>query len=320
MSKPTVFIIHGRDIEPVRELTKFLVQNGLDVRTVTQLATKKGPISIKEIVAHGIGTADIIIGLLTTDEAVALYDSSGSPTKDTGWQPRPNVILELGLAFGIAEPKLILVSLGEVRRITDLDGILFLDLALPESKQNLLSGIASVLERAGKPFPVENVVGDFSPAVRQRWPYYDELAQLQGRLTRLRLGRQELPLIEIVNETIAANQGEDWADEGEYETTAQKFMQFMSAQFPGPGPLVSDSFWNLVVAGFFEHCNTTGWLDDEETWQGTSTLCRISTRGFELIRKLGLLAPPEKHKPRKKRKRVRVPRKKLKKKLRRLKK
>jgi len=39
---------------PKESNTEFLLQQGLDVRSVNQLATNQGPASIKDVVAHGI--------------------------------------------------------------------------------------------------------------------------------------------------------------------------------------------------------------------------------------------------------------------------
>jgi predicted nucleotide-binding protein len=149
--KAAVFIVHGRDTHPVEELQAFLRSLHLAVLTVGQLNSEPvGPLSIHKIFIDGISKADVTIVLLTPDEAVALYDpvTGDLDSRQTGWRARPKVIFELGVAFGRAENKVILATLGQVREMSDIGGIYGLPLRAKDAKLRLAGKLAAILGRS----------------------------------------------------------------------------------------------------------------------------------------------------------------------------
>jgi predicted nucleotide-binding protein len=82
---------------------------------------------VLDIVRHGVGGAKAIIVLMTPDER-AYLDPGLKLTTDGAeaiarWQPRPNVIYEVGLSMGLNPGSTILVSLGNIGMYSDLNGV-----------------------------------------------------------------------------------------------------------------------------------------------------------------------------------------------------
>src|SRR5947208_4172646 len=115
----SVFIIHGHDMEARNELVKFVNSLGLEVLEFHMGEKQDRPMSmIFDTVLNGIQSADAVIALFTPDEHSASYvPSTGTYSgknrngeKWEGWQARPNVIFEAGIALGIAIDKTIIVK------------------------------------------------------------------------------------------------------------------------------------------------------------------------------------------------------------------
>lgn len=126
-----VFIVHGRNSEALDAMTRFL--KGLRLHPVTfndaiKLLAKPNPY-IGEIVAAGMADAYATLVLLTGDDDVRLKGSyirgtDGASEMELQSQPRPNVILELGMALGRAPDRTILVRYGGcLRDISDIAGM-----------------------------------------------------------------------------------------------------------------------------------------------------------------------------------------------------
>jgi predicted nucleotide-binding protein len=81
-------------------------------------------------VANGLtpDNAQAVVVLLTPDDIVTLHpDLRGpkEPRDETAqvMQARPNVLIELGMALSAFRDKTVIVELGQLRRIADLDGL-----------------------------------------------------------------------------------------------------------------------------------------------------------------------------------------------------
>lgn len=120
-----VFIIQGRDAAPVEELEKFIHFLGLKVLTFMEAKslTGKATPATFEIVLTALEHAGAIIVLMSPDEEATLRPALGEGHVDSGYQPRQNVLLEAGLAYGVAPERTIIVRTdGPLRSISDIVG------------------------------------------------------------------------------------------------------------------------------------------------------------------------------------------------------
>jgi predicted nucleotide-binding protein len=127
-----VFVIHGRD-EQARK-TMFELLRALDLRPQEWeplvAATGSTLPNLNEVVTTGLsaGQAQAVVAILTPDDIVTLHPTlreAGDPADETSMvmQPRPNVLIELGMAMSAYRNRTIIVQLGRLRRIADLDGL-----------------------------------------------------------------------------------------------------------------------------------------------------------------------------------------------------
>ena len=130
-SKRYVFVVRGRDTEAYLALNRFL--SALDLRTVTwDDATARaggGTPHTLDIVRAGIDLADAVIVLMTPDDLAYVkgefYDAvrdDPREARETG-QARQNVVFEAGWAMALGQDKVILVRVGDVRPLSDIDGL-----------------------------------------------------------------------------------------------------------------------------------------------------------------------------------------------------
>lgn len=291
-----VFIIHGRDTRAVAELQSFIRDLGLSVLTVEDLgANRRGLASISEIISEGINTASIVLALLTPDESVALFDPTSNQLaqSEAGWQARPNVIFELGIAFSKSPDRTIIASIGNHRPFTDISGLSYLRLDDSDAKQQLAVKMSTLLGGNLKKDP-KSVTGDFRHLSRERWSYFDELVELENRMKNKACGKAKIQLWDIVTRVILANPDENWSGSGRFdETSAERFMNAICQEFPRARSVISESFWWLVVLGFFEYGNINQWWQKEQ-WRSSCQYAFLSRRGHQLISKVRLLSQDRK--------------------------
>lgn len=131
-----VFVVQGRDGRPVHELERFLSFLNLKVMRWGDARKRVGKAqpTTFEIVQAGLMHAGAVIVVLSPDDQAALRAElspeveQGRPVlSDAGFQPRQNVLLEAGLAYGMAPEKVIFVqSATGMRAISDIDGFHFI--------------------------------------------------------------------------------------------------------------------------------------------------------------------------------------------------
>lgn len=121
-----VFVVYGRDTPAKDALFGFL--RSLDLQPmewehVVHLSGQGSPF-IGQSIQRAFEEARAIVVLFTPDELAQLDPDLASEDGDTeqGWQARPNVIFEAGMAFGFHPDRTIIVHLGKTRPISDLAG------------------------------------------------------------------------------------------------------------------------------------------------------------------------------------------------------
>lgn len=128
-AQPTVFLVHGRDTEARDAITEFLETMGVKVVTWAHAlsALDLSDRDIWRIVGQGFALSDAVIVLSTPDEVSflrpELWRRHDSPTaRGPRFQPRQNVLLELGYALFKGESITIHITVGDVAPPTDRDG------------------------------------------------------------------------------------------------------------------------------------------------------------------------------------------------------
>jgi predicted nucleotide-binding protein len=123
-----VFVVHGRNGTARLAIFEFLRSIGLSPIEWHQAITATGKASpyISEVVDAGLGAAQAVVVLWTPDEVVSLRpeyaDGEDDPDVRPGFQSRPNVMFEAGLALGRAPDRVVLAELGHMRHFSDLLG------------------------------------------------------------------------------------------------------------------------------------------------------------------------------------------------------
>lgn len=138
-----VFLVHGRDLPSAQAVTLFLRALGLSVEPFEQLASRvSGSPYIGDVVRTGMSEAQAFVVLLTPDEWCELDTAFRKPNEDADetahWLPRPNVMLEAGMALMCDEKRTILVAVGgDIFIPSDLHGRHVLHLTnAPESRDS----------------------------------------------------------------------------------------------------------------------------------------------------------------------------------------
>ena len=148
-TKRDVMIVYGRNVEARNALADFLRTLGLNPLQWNELVADmaQGSPYIGEVVARAFQRAQAVIVLMTPDEHVMLRADLG---KDGGWamQPRPNVLLEAGMALMHQPDRTIIVQMGKIRPVSDLEGRHVVRLGTEPNHQALVD-LALRLQSAG---------------------------------------------------------------------------------------------------------------------------------------------------------------------------
>jgi predicted nucleotide-binding protein len=132
-----VWVVYGRDEKFRKEVFRFLRDVGLKPIEFSKAIARSGSgsPSVIDVVLKEISNAPAIVCLFTPDDRAELREElRGEPgnssdtaevdrSKDGGYQPRPNVLLETGMALAVMRHRTVIVSHGQMRPISDLDGL-----------------------------------------------------------------------------------------------------------------------------------------------------------------------------------------------------
>jgi predicted nucleotide-binding protein len=132
-----VMVIHGRNQAAQFAMFNFLKRLGLEPITweAAVKETRKGAPHNLEAVRAAMDSAQVVVALFSPDDMAFLRpELTGAEEKATG-QPRPNVLIETGMAMALKAKNTIVVHLGRIRPASDLDGLNYV--VLPRSLQGL---------------------------------------------------------------------------------------------------------------------------------------------------------------------------------------
>jgi predicted nucleotide-binding protein len=124
--RKTIMVVYGRDEDTRRDMFSFLHSLRLLPIEWNDAVARTGKASpyVGEILKTAFSMAQAFLVLMTPDEQVVLRPELCKTSRDANiaFQPRPNVILEAGMALASDEARTILVSTGVLRGMSDLDG------------------------------------------------------------------------------------------------------------------------------------------------------------------------------------------------------
>ncbi|MBT1667314.1 TIR domain-containing protein [Curtobacterium flaccumfaciens] len=169
-SSNKVFVVHGRDMRPVKVLDTFLTFCGLqsmEWSDAVRLTGKTQPTTY-EIVHAGIVNAAAVIVIFSPDDlgrvADAYATSPTDPDKAPTGQARQNVILEAGMAFGLAPDRTIFVQSAPTRPLSDIEGFNWVKLnGTWDSRSDLIGRLEQACRRrlVYKPELTHHTAGPF---------------------------------------------------------------------------------------------------------------------------------------------------------------
>jgi predicted nucleotide-binding protein len=125
-----VFLVHGRDSGAriaLIALLKAFDLKVIDWREASAYAGGGTPYT-GDIVAAGMDLADAVVVLLTPDDLgfvrpVFREETDGPHELEPTGQARLNVVFEAGMAMAKDRDRVVLVEVGQVRRMSDIDGL-----------------------------------------------------------------------------------------------------------------------------------------------------------------------------------------------------
>jgi predicted nucleotide-binding protein len=127
----SMFVVHGRDAKLNQDIYAFLSSVGIvPMEWNHAIKAAKGganPI-VGDVISQAMERVQGVMVLFSPDEEAKIKTKFASDSDKRkghhlkGFQPRPNVIFEAGLALGAHSDKTILVQVGDVRDISDIAG------------------------------------------------------------------------------------------------------------------------------------------------------------------------------------------------------
>jgi predicted nucleotide-binding protein len=127
-----VFVVYGRDEQVRRAAFDLLRALDLQPQEWEPLVAATGSTlpNLNEVVTAGLaaGQAQAVLAILTPDDMVTLHPALRAPADPADettlvMQSRPNVLIEVGMALSAYRHRTIIVEIGRLRRIADLDGL-----------------------------------------------------------------------------------------------------------------------------------------------------------------------------------------------------
>lgn len=147
-----VFVVYGRDEQARQAIFDFLRALGLNPLEWETLLQRRGEAApyLGQAIRTGLEAAAAVVVLMTPDDVTRLHPHLHGPHEKPGevndaLQPRPNVLIELGMALAAKDGKVVLLKAGDQREITDLNGYSYVRLAdTPECRTRIRERLQAV--------------------------------------------------------------------------------------------------------------------------------------------------------------------------------
>jgi predicted nucleotide-binding protein len=291
-NRAKAFIIHGRDEAAKKAVETIVHSTGAEVIPFDAAPPNEDDLQqVLDMVVNGIQEADVVIALLTPDEQAALYDSAtGTQVTDpierdeaSGWQPRPNVLVEIGIAVGLARHKTILVRMGPIRRISDIAGVLMINLDQQTGEEQLrravVKRIGSQAKAAAQGRSTSSII-----VKRPRWEYYDELGQLEADLDGQLIYGTRRSLLDAIKIYLRQNRSpSSWDSTKLVDFCCERFDQFEDTE------TTNAVFWQFINYGLLTFKDILSDWDDQDMelwWVDLQDYVTLTSRARALFQKL----------------------------------
>lgn len=169
-----VMVVHGRNDAARDAMFAYLRCLGLAPIEWEQAVAETGmgsPYTLEAVQAAMDVAQAVVVVLTAEDRAGLLPELAGIRVNDTAFegQPRPNVMLEAGMALGTGRAGIVFVQLGEIRGASDLDGLNMVRLTNAAQtraalRQRLINA-GCLVEEAAQDYLTPGGCGDFEQAV-----------------------------------------------------------------------------------------------------------------------------------------------------------
>ncbi len=198
-----------------------------------------------------------------------------------GWQPRPNVLFEAGIAVVSAKEKTILLKKSSVRSISDLAGILFVNLDADDAKKVLLRALQDRVKGLTLPRSVDDLPGDFIQIEGTRWPYHDELGKLERALSAEKTPGSKKTLFEALAAFVAEEPDPD-------KWTSPRLIDFLWKRIckdTKDNGSMNATFWQFMIHGVLAFNDIdvrgNGWSAHEKKlwWDDLQEHVSLTARG-----------------------------------------
>ena len=155
----SIFVVYGRDAavnKAVFQLLRGLALKPLEWESLVRGSGGGMTPLLSDVVVNAPKLASAAVVVLTPDDAVMLHPELRKPREDAfelhpNLQPRPNVLIELGLVLGVYPERTLILEFGELRPIADLAGRNSVRFHRSTGLVDALRKIAGRLEEVGLP-------------------------------------------------------------------------------------------------------------------------------------------------------------------------
>lgn len=154
-----IFVVHGRDAavnRAVFQLLRRLDLKPLEWELLVHGADRGMTPPLSDVVVNAPKLASAAVVVLSPEDRVMLHAELRRPKEDRHelhpmLQPRPNVLVELGIVLGVYPRRTLILEFGDLRPIADLNGLNTVRFDESTDYVDALRKIAGRLKQAGIP-------------------------------------------------------------------------------------------------------------------------------------------------------------------------
>tara|TARA_R110000868_G_scaffold357885_1_gene619405 strand:+ start:206 stop:1447 length:1242 start_codon:yes stop_codon:yes gene_type:complete len=129
IDKKKIFVVHGRNDAARKAIFEFLRSIGLHPLEWSEIVSATGEAApyIGRVLEKGFSLVQAVVILMTPDDEARLreqYHDQQDPEFETVLtpQPRPNVLIEAGMAMGLFQNRTLIIEFGKLRPASDILG------------------------------------------------------------------------------------------------------------------------------------------------------------------------------------------------------
>jgi len=192
------------------------------------------------------------------------------------------VLVETGIAVGIARHKTIVVRTGPIRRISDIGGVLMINLDRETGEEQLRRAIVKRIGSMATATSSKSAA-DAIVVKRPRWSYYDELGELEAALDNQLIYGTRRTLLEAVKMYVRENPPGTWDSTRLVDFCLENFDRFDDHE------TTNAVFWQFINHGLLHFKDIMSDWDDEDMarwWVDLQDYVTLTPRARALFTKL----------------------------------